>query len=75
MEPRSEQSSCHVGATVSGSDEGKVDRVTAVDARFLTVEPSLLQKEELCVPRSAINAGEADTVSLTMDKHAALYQR
>ncbi len=75
MDPGSEPSSCRVGDPVYGSDDGQVGTVIAVDAHFLSVEHGLLQKEELRIPRSAINACEGGTVVLTVPKHAALYQR
>ncbi|MDP9356444.1 MAG: hypothetical protein M3Q71_02215 [Chloroflexota bacterium] len=48
--------------------------MAAMDARFLTVEHGLFQKEDLRIPRSVINACEAGTVSLSVERHAALYQ-
>ncbi len=74
MDPLSEEASCQVGATVYGSDGEQVGTVTAMDAQFLTVEHGRLQKEDLRIPRSVINACEAGTVSLAVERHAALYQ-
>ena len=69
MDPVTNQLICRPGDEVQSSDDHKMGKVVASDAKFLTVEHGLLSKSQYFIPTSVVNTCNDHKVYLNMTKH------
>lgn len=73
MDPTTGHLTCRPGDEVFGSDDHKLGKLVAFDARYLTVEHGLISKGHYFVPTSAVNTCSDGKVYLNVTKDAATH--
>ena len=68
MDSMTGQLKCRTGDAVHSSDDHKMGKVIAADAKFLTVEHGFLSKSRYFVPQSAVNTCGSGQVHLNLTK-------
>jgi hypothetical protein len=68
MDSMAGQLKCRTGDEVHSSDDHKMGKVIAADAKFLTVEHGFLMKKQYFVPQSAVNTCSSGQVHLNLTK-------
>lgn len=68
MDPTTSEFRCRPGDEVHSSEDHKIGKVVAADARFLTVEHGLLSKSQYFIPTTAVNACADGKVYLNVAK-------
>jgi hypothetical protein len=68
MDSMAGQLKCRTGDAVHSSDDHKIGKVVAADAKFLTVEHGFVIKSRYFVPQSAVNTCGSGQVHLNLTK-------